>query len=198
MMLVLMQPHGRGETPMPNCTERNDSTRLEFGRLGRRVIEGCFDGGNMTGDGGVMLLAKLDQRLGLLDAAAGAIADPRKPFAIKHSIRDMLRQRVYGLVQGWEDLNNHTQLRRDIAYQTAVGREDDLASAPTLCRLEKLGTRAAAVRLHEVLVEQFIARFKTPPEELILDFDATDCPLHGTQEDRFFHGYYDSYCYLPL
>ena len=183
---------------MPNCTERNDSTRLEFGRLGRRVIEGCFDGGNMTGDGGVMLLAKLDQRLGLLDAAAGAIADPRKPFAIKHSIRDMLRQRVYGLVQGWEDLNNHTQLRRDIAYQTAVGREDDLASAPTLCRLEKLGTRAAAVRLHEVLVEQFIASFKTPPEELILDFDATDCPLHGKQEDRFFHGYYDSYCYLPL
>jgi hypothetical protein len=183
---------------MPNCTQDFSAERLEFGHLGRRVIEGRFDGGNMTSDGGVMLLAKLDQRLGLTDAAARSITDPREPSAIIHSIRDMLRQRVYGLVQGWEDLNNHTQLRCDIAYQTAVGREDDLASAPTLCRLEKLGTRSVAVKLHEVLVDQFIASFKTAPEELVLDFDATDCPLYGKQEDRFFHGYYDSYCYLPL
>ena len=133
---------------MPNCTQSNGATRLEFGRLGRRVIEGRFDGGNMTSDGGVMLLAKLDRRLGLLDAAAGAIADPREPCAIKHSIRDMLRQRVYALVQGWEDLNNHAQLRQDAAYQSALGREDALASAPTLCRLEKLGDRASAVKLH--------------------------------------------------
>jgi Transposase DDE domain group 1 len=183
---------------MPNCTEDISATRLDFGHLGRRVIEGRFDGGNMTSDGGVMLLAALDKRLGLMDAAARAIVDPREPSSITHSIRDMFRQRVYGLVQGWEDLNNHTQLRRDIAYQTAVGRDDDLASAPTLCRLEKLGSRAAAVKLHQVLVDQFIASFKSAPEELILDFDATDCPLYGKQEDRFFHGYYDSYCYLPL
>ena len=110
----------------------------------------------------------------------------------------MLRQRVYGLVQGWEDLNDHAQLRADVASQTAVGRDDDLASAPTLCRLEKLGTRHAAVRLHEVLIGQFIESFKSAPEELVLDFDATDSPLFGKQEDRFFHGYYDSYCYLPL
>jgi hypothetical protein len=88
----------------------------------------------MTRDGGVMLLAKLDQRLGLTDAAARCITDPRQPASISHSIRDMLRQCVYGLVQGWEDLNNHSQLRHDIAYQTAVGREHDVASAPTLCR----------------------------------------------------------------
>ncbi len=131
--------------------------------------------------------------MGLTDAAARSIADPREPSSITHSIRDMLRQRVYGLVQGWEDLNNHAQLRRDIAYQSAVGREDDLASAPTLCRLEKLGTRAVAIKLHEVLVDQFIKSFKTAPEELVLDFHATDCPLYGKQEDRFFHGYYDSY-----
>ena len=130
---------------MPNCTQDISSARLEFGHLGRRVIEGRFDGGNMTNDGGVMLLAALDQRLGLTDAAARSIADPREPSSITHSIRDMLRQRVYGLVQGWEDLNNHTQPRRDIAYQSAVGRDDDLASAPTLCRLEKLGTRATAI-----------------------------------------------------
>lgn len=183
---------------MPNCTEDIPSTRLEFGRLGRRVIEGRFDGGNMTGDGGVMLLAALDQRLGLIDTAARSIVDPREPSSIRHSIRDMLRQRVYGLVQGWEDINNHAQLRRDIAYQTAVGRDNDLASAPTLCRLEKLGDRATAIKLHEVLVDQFIQSFKSAPAELILDFDATDCPLYGKQENRFFHGYYDSYCYLPL
>lgn len=183
---------------MPNCTEGFTSKPLEMGRLGRRVIEGRFDGGNMTSDAGVMLLAALDRRLGLIDAAADCIKDPRDPDAITHSVRDMLRQRVYGLVQGWEDLNDHQQLRADVAYQTAVGRDDELASAPTLCRLEKLGTRTAALKLHEVLVEQFVTSFKTAPAELVLDFDATDSPLYGRQEDRFFHGYYDSYCYLPL
>jgi Transposase DDE domain group 1 len=183
---------------MPNCTEGFTSKPIEMGRLGRRVIEGRFDGGNMTSDAGVMLLAALDRRLGLIDAAADCIADPRDPDAIIHSVRDMLRQRVYGLVQGWEDLNDHAQLRADVAYQTAVGRDDELASAPTLCRLEKLGTRAAAIKLHAVRVDQFIASFKTAPKELVLDFDATDSPLYGHQEDRFFHGYYDSYCYLPL
>ncbi len=113
-----------------NYTQETGSARLEFGTLGRRVIEGRFDGGSMTSDSGVLLLAKLDQKLKLTDAAARAIADPREPSSSTHSIRDMLRQRVYGLVQGWEDLNKHTQLRRDIAYQTAVGREYELASAP--------------------------------------------------------------------
>lgn len=81
--------------------------------------------------------------------------------------------------------------------QTAVGVDEAVASAPTLCRLENTADRASCVRLHEVLVDQFIASFKTAPEELILDFDATDNPLHGQQEERFFHGYYDCYCYLP-
>jgi len=196
--MLVSKPIVTEATPMPNCSESIALKRLEFGRLGRRVIEGRFDGGNMTSDGGVMLLAALDRRLGLIDAAADCLADPRDPAAITHSVRDMLRQRVYGLVQGWEDLNDHAQLRADVAYQTAVGRDNDLASAPTLCRLEKLGTRHAAVRLHEVLIGQFIESFKSAPEELVLDFDATDSPLFGKQEDRFFHGYYDSYCYLPL
>jgi hypothetical protein len=110
----------------------------------------------------------------------------------------MLRQRVYGLALGWEDLSDHGALRQDVAIQTAVGVEHEVASAPTLCRLEKWADHKTAWRLHRVLVEQFIASFKTAPEELILDFDATDNPLYGQQEGRFFHGYYDSYCYLPL
>ena len=110
----------------------------------------------------------------------------------------MLRQRVYGLALGWEDLNDHKDLRLDVAMQTAVGVDREVASAPTLCRLESWSDRTTAVDLHKVLVEQFIARFKTAPDELVLDFDATDNPLYGQQEGRFFHGYYDSYCYLPL
>ena len=183
---------------MPNCTEEIQTSKIEFGRLGRRVIEGCFDGGSMTSDAGVMLLGATDRKLGLLDAAARCITDPRNPLLITHSVADMLRQRVYGLALGWEDLNDHGALRCDVAMQTAVGVDREVASAPTLCRLEKWADKATAWRLHEVLVEQFIASFKTAPAELVLDFDATDNPLYGQQEGQFFHGYYDAYCYLPL
>lgn len=183
---------------MPNCTEETGTSKIEFGHLGRRVVEGRFDGGSMTSDAGVMLLGATDRKLGLIEAAARCIADPRNPLLIKHTVRDMLRQRVYGLALGWEDLNDHGALRADVAIQTAVGVEREVASAPTLCRLEKWANRATAWRLHEVLADQFIASFTTAPEELVLDFDATDNPLYGQQEGRFFHGYYDSYCYLPL
>ncbi len=183
---------------MPNCTATKRSATIDFGRLGQRVVEGRFDGGSMTSDGGVMLLGATDRKLGLIEAAARCIADPRSPLLITHQVRDMLRQRVYGLALGWEDLNDHAALRCDVAMQTAVGVDRDVASAPTLCRLEKWADRATAARLHEVLVEQFIASFKSAPEELVLDFDATDNPLFGQQEGRFFHGYYDEYCYLPL
>ena len=183
---------------MPNCTEESGTHKIEFGRLGRRVVEGRFDGGSMTSDGGVMLLSEVDRKIGLMQAASRCIADPRSPLLIKHGVRDMLRQRVYGLALGWEDLSDHGALRQDVAIQTAVGVDREVASAPTLCRLEKWADRATAWRLHEVLVDQFIASFKTAPEELVLDFDATDNPLHGQQEGRFFHGYYDCYCYLPL
>ena len=184
--------------PKPNCTEEVDVGTIEFARVGRRVVEGRFDGGSMTSDGGVMLLGEVDRKLGLLEAAARCIADPRSPLLIKHDVRDMLRQRVYALALGWEDLNDHGALRCDVAMQTAVGVDREVASAPTLCRLEKWADRATAVRLHRLLIEQFIASFKSAPKELVLDFDATDNPLHGQQEQRFFHGYYDSYCYLPL
>jgi hypothetical protein len=183
---------------MPNCTEESQAKRIEFDRLGRRVVEGRFDGGSMSSDAGVMLLGATDRKLGLMDAAARCIADPRNPLQSKHTITSMLRQRVYGLALGWEDLNDHSALRQDVAMQTAVGVDEAIASAPTLCRLEKWADTASAWRLHAVLVEQFIASFATAPTELVLDFDATDNPLYGQQEGRFFHGYYDCYCYLPL
>ena len=183
---------------MPERTDQKSTKTVEFSNFGRRVVQGRFDGGSMTSDGGVMLLNETDRKLGLTQAAARCIPDPRSPLLITHAVRDMLRQRIYGLALGWEDLNDHGALRLDIAMQTAVGVEHKVASAPTLCRLESWSDRKAAVDLHKVLVEQFISSFKTAPEELVLDFDATDNPLYGQQEDRFFHGYYDSYCYLPL
>jgi hypothetical protein len=179
---------------MPDCT----SKQLEFESFGRRRVEVGFDGGEVSSDGGLLLLRKLERRLGLIEAVARVLADPRDPERVRHSLGDMLRQRVFGLVQGYEDLNDHATLRNDVLMQTACERDRALASAPTLCRLENRASRAAAWAIHEVMVEKFIASFKARPEELVLDFDATDDPLHGRQEGRFFHGYYDHYCYLPL
>ena len=105
---------------------------------------------------------------------------------------------MYALCQGYEDLNDYDQLRGDLALQTATEQDQVLGSSPTLCRLENRMGRLAAVAIHQVLVEQFIVSFAEPPEELILDFDATDDRVHGLQEGRFFHGYYDAYCFLPL
>lgn len=179
---------------MPKCTE----ARVGFGRLGRRVIEADFTGGDLSSDGGLLLLRQLDERLGLSRAAAAAIPDPRDPERIRHGLREMLAQRLYGLCCGYEDLNDHKTLRDDLLMQTAVGRDEALASAPTFSRLENRATRAQAVALHGVLLDQFVASHAKAPEELVLDIDASDVPLHGAQELSQFHAYYDHHCYLPL
>ena len=179
---------------MTKCT----APVLQFPRCQRRQVQAEFTGGDITSDGGVILLRQVDKRLGLLAAVDRVLPDPRDPHSIKHSQLSLLRQRVYGLCLGYEDLNDHTTLRTDVALQTTLEQSAVLASAATLCRLEQRADRQLMWRLHEVLVEQFIASFPTPPPELILDFDATDDPVHGRQEGRFFHGYYDRYCFLPL
>jgi len=179
---------------MPNRTAQT----IEFGRVGRRLIEADFDGGDLSSDGGLMLLRRTDERIGLTRAVAAVFSDPRDPARIRHRLRDLLAQRIYGLCCGYEDLNDHDTLRGDVLMQTAVGRVEELASAPTLCRLEGRATRAQAVALHGVLIEQFIASRSTPPAELVVDIDASDVPLHGRQELAEFHAYYDQHCYLPL
>ena len=171
---------------------------FDFPAVKRRRVQAEFSGGEVTSDGGVMLLRQADRRTGLIEAVDRVIPDPRHPKLITHSQLSLLRQRVYGLALGYEDLNDHERLRTDTAIQTAVDRDSDLGSQATLCRLEQRSSRQAAVAIHQVLVEQFIASFDAPPEELILDFDATDDPVHGRQAGRFFHGYYDKYCFLPL
>jgi len=176
------------------CTQES----FVFPPCQRRLVEAQFDGGDITSDGGVLLLQQVDQRLGLSRAIASVIDDPRRQASCQHDLLSLLRQRLYGLALGYEDLNDHQTLRNDLALQTAVKRDTELASASTLCRWENRADRATAWRLHEVLINQFIASFRRPPKRLILDFDATDDAVHGQQEGRFFHGYYDHYCFLPL
>ncbi len=178
-------------------TNRNRDQLGFPGCKGRRV-EADFSGGNVTSDGGLLLLRQADRRLGLTASIARLLSDPRRQASCEHTVLSMLRQRVYGLALGYEDLNDHDSLRDDLAWQTAVERDKPAASSPTLCRMESRADRETAVAIHRVLVEQFIASHPEPPTELILDFDATDDPVHGHQEGRFFHGYYDSYCFLPL
>lgn len=178
-------------------TEWNQRT-LDFPSFDRRKIEGSFSGGDVSSDGGVMLLRQADRRLGLTRQIDRVLHDPRDPDLITHRQIDLLRQRIYGIALGYEDLNDHDSLRKDLAWQTAVEREDALASSPTLCRLEARASRSAAVAMHEVMVGQFIASFAQAPAELILDFDATDDRVHGLQQGRAFHGYYGDWCFLPL
>ena len=180
--------------PVTNCTQES----FQFPACKRRKVEANFQGGDITSDGGVLLLQQADRRLGLTEAIARILDDPRRQASVDHNGLNLLRQRIYGLGLGYEDLIDHETLRQDLAIQTALGRTEELASSSTLCRWENRADRETAGRMHEVIVEQFIASFKKAPKKLILDFDATDDAVHGQQEGRFFHGYYDHYCFLPL
>jgi hypothetical protein len=157
-----------------------------------------FGGGAVSSDGGVLLLRQADRRLGLTAGVAAALGDERRAASCAHHVLGLLRQRVYALALGYEDLNDHATLRADPGLQTAVERDVPLASSPTLCRWENRADRETAWAIHRELVERFIASYTRPPRRLILDFDATDDAVHGNQEGRFFHGYYGQYCFLPL
>lgn len=179
---------------MTNCTQ----TRFEFPAVKRRRVQASFDGGAISSDAGVVLLRQVDRALGLSAAVARALGDTRRRASCTHDLAALVRQRIYALALGYEDLNDHQHLRHDVALQTAVEADAVLASQSTLCRLENRAGRDSAVALHEVLIEQFIGSFKHRPKKLVLDFDATDDAVHGKQQGRFFHGYYDRYCFLPL
>ena len=175
---------------------------LTFPRLGTKAVVADFHGGQLTTDAGALLLRQVERHLGLFDALDAAIPDPRRPELIEHDQKAMLAQRITAIALGYEDLNDHHTLRADPAMQVVAGGDPaptaPLASPSTLCRLENRVDRDASARIAAVLVEQFIASHAEPPEALILDFDATDDPVHGKQEGRFFHGYYDHHCFLPL
>ena len=198
-------------------------TTIELPNHARRKVRAGFDGGRMSSDGGALLLRAVDQRIGLTRRLAACFSDHRNPRRCEHSLRRLLAQRLFGLALGYEDVADHDRLRDDSLLALAVGRDDvtgasrarerdrghPLAASSTLNRLE-LGTPEQAgqdrykrivadpQQLDALLVELFLDSYAEAPEEIVLDVDATDDPLHGQQEGRFFHGYYDCYCYLPI
>lgn len=201
------------------CTQR---TFQFHSRSGRDVVA-RFDGGTITSDGGGVLLGEVERRTAILRQFAACFTDHRDAELVEHKVEELVAQRVYGLALGYEDLNDHDELRADPLLATLVGKKDPtgadrvrardvgkaLAGKSTLNRLElttqdagpesrykKIVVNGAAV--DRLLVEVFLQAHEQPPERLVLDLDATDDPVHGRQEGRFFHGYYGCYCYLPL
>src|SRR4051795_1674311 len=191
------------------------ATGMAFGRAGGRELVAAFDGGLVTSDAGALLLGATDRAITLVDRFASCFCDGRLAASVRHKVRTLVAQRIFGLALGYEDLVDHDDLRHDPVLGALLGRfkPDEGAPAPlagksTLNRLEhapvdaparyhKIGQDAAAIEA--VFVDLFLGAFRAkPPRDIILDLDATDDPIHGHQEGRFFHGYYDCYCYLPL
>jgi len=171
---------------------------FSFSNCRKRQVKGNFSGGSISSNGGALLLREVDRRMGLTAAVARALGDRRQRGKVRHEVLTMVRQRVHAVALGYEDLNDHDALRADPVVQTACERDESLASSSTLCRFEQRAERQWAIAIQRQLVEQFIGSFAYRPRELVLDFDATDDPVHGHQAGRFFHGYYDRYCFLPL
>jgi len=188
-------------------TECNQETFAFTAHFSRRVEAG-FTAGQVSSDGGSLLLREADRKINLLGRLAACFSDGRSPLLVKHQLPEMLAQRIYGLALGYEDLNDHEQLRNDPLLARLSGKRDldePLAGKSTLNRLELAGKTAryhkigySADALDRLLADLFIESYATLPTEIVLDLDATDIPLYGHQPERFFHGYYDSYCYLPL
>jgi len=186
---------------------------FDFGTVEGRSVEAAFDGGLVTSDAGALLLKATDSAIGLMGRFAGCFHDERRPELIEHQVATLVGQRVFAIALGYEDLNDHDELRHDplmavLAGKLAAKREDcaPVAGKSTLNRLEL--SKLEPTRYHKIshnpvaikhlLVDAFIEAHDRAPEQIILDLDATDDPVHGEQEGRFFHGYYDCYCYLPL
>ena len=186
---------------------------LGFHPLKRREIRAQFDGGAISTDGGGLLLREVEKRIGLLHQFAASFTDYRNPDLIEHTVEELVAQRVYSLALGYEDLNDHEELRNDPLLAVLVEKSDPgkeaLAGKSTLNRLELTGETASRKERYKkivldhaavdrLLVAMFLEAHREAPKEIILDLDATDDPLHGKQEGRFFHGFYGHYCYLPL
>ena len=178
-----------------------ECSQLSFGFLGRREVVGRFDGGRVSSDGGLLLLREVDRRFGVTEAVADQLRDRRQPGKVRQSLHDLVRQRVYQIACGYEDCNDAATLSGDPVFKAAIDRvpdsDPDLASQPTLSRFEDGLSRTDLYRAAQVLVDLFVAQTRSP-QRIVLDIDATDDPTHGQQQLTYFHGYYNTYCYLPL
>jgi hypothetical protein len=199
------------------------SKKIKFQDLGSKNIEACFDGGKITSDAGALILREIDKQKNFIKDFASCFTDYRNPDKIEHSIEELLKQRIFGICLGYEDLNDHDDLRHDPLLATACDKQDPLgnnrkkdrdkgkalAGKSTLNRLElsgegKLSEHRYKKISHDVdkiekyFVEKFLSSYSKAPKEIIIDVDATDDLIYGNQEGKYFHGYYGDYCYLPL
>jgi hypothetical protein len=161
-----------------------------------------FDGGRLSSDGGLILLGDPDDQIGLTRDLAAVLRDPRDPRRIDFTTHDLLKQRVFQIAAGYEDANDATPLHHDPIFKLLLGRLPEsgapLASQPTISRFENRASRTDLYRLARVLVEQFIASYEHAPKLIVLDFDDTEDPAHGQQEQVRYDGHYGGYCFLPL
>ena len=174
---------------------------MEFKGIKSKKVAANFKGGRITSDGGALLLRKAESKIQFLSQLSKAIKDQRHQGYIEHRYETMIQQRVFGIACGYEDGNDHGELRKDEMFKLITNKDvndKDLASPSTLCRLENSISREDMVNIAKVFVEIFIRSFSKEPKEIILDFDATDDQLHGRQEQGYFNSYYGGYCYLPL
>jgi len=178
------------------------STELLFDFYPQKPVSVDFEGGDLTSDAGLLLVRQADEKRGLTAGLAAGIEDWRNPFFIVHTLTDQVRQRVYQICAGYEDADDCDSLRGDPLLKITCDRlprkDPDLASQPTMSRLENHVTRQDVSRLRKFFVDQFIASYATPPEELVLDVDGWDDPTHGAQQLTFFHGYYEHHMYYPV
>jgi hypothetical protein len=180
------------------AVEEFNKDKIELPACNGKKVEVEFVNETITSDGGAILLREMDNQLNLSSQFANIIPEYRVPSRIEHSIESMIKQRIVGLSLGYEDLNDHNDLRNDPALQTASEKTTPLASAPTLCRLENTATKKICFKASEIIVEQFINSFESAPKELIIDADPTDDETHGEQEGKYFNGYYKHNCFLPV
>lgn len=182
---------------MTDCT-----TQLSFWHLPKMTVTADFEGGSITSDGGMLWLRSVDDALGLTASLTSCIRDRRERGKVRHGMGELLRQRIYQIAAGYEDANDAGTLRQDPALKIAVGRAPesgaDLASQPTLSRLENEVTERQLQRLSRALLSQYLAHRPDPTGAIILDLDSTDDPTHGQQELACFHGFYDQHMYHPL
>jgi hypothetical protein len=182
---------------------RNDTTvPFGFPAIARKKITAAFDGGRLTSDGGVMLLAAAERRLGLADRLAGLIADPRNPLLVTHSVADILRARMLLIACGYEDGDDLDHLRSDPGFKLACGRLPDsgadLCSQPTVSRWENAPTLREVVRMTYAMIDTYCASYQRPPAAVMLDIDDTVDVVHGHQQMSLFNAHYDERCFLPM
>ncbi len=175
---------------------------LPFARLSGKILQADFEGGSLSSDGGVLFLREIEAQIGVIGRYVGALDDRRDPRYTDFSHEELLRQRIFQIGCGYDDANDCNNLRRDPAFKAACDRlpivGEDLASQPTMSRLENAPRRSELYRLGKALVETFLASYARPPESIMLDIDDTEDKVHGEQQLALFNSYYDSYCYQPL